>query len=58
MTNVGFGDKHVRFRSPVYHYDQETDSSDTEKESVYSSEAKNTEKKSVHVQSDKIEDAG
>ena len=58
MANIGFGSKHVRFRSPIYHNDQETDSSDSEKESVSSVNVTNVETKSVEVQSDKSEDAG
>lgn len=57
MANVGFGSKHVRFTSPIHYNDQETDSSESEKESVRSEELKPIRRKSIK-ENDKIQDKG
>ena len=57
MSNVGFGSKHVRFTSPIHYNDQETDSSESEKESVRSEELQSIRRKSIN-ENDKIEDQG
>ena len=57
MANVGFGSKHVRFTSPISYNDQETDSSESEKESVRSEELKPIRRKSIN-KNDKIKDKG
>ena len=57
MANVGFGSKHVRFTSPIHYNDQETDSSESEKESVRSEELKPIRLKGIK-ENEKIEDKG